>query len=74
MTREDENMASSNAPTILEKDVEPATPVTEASTVAERDPNIVDWDGPDDSANPHNWSSNRKIFAVTLVSLITFIT
>ena len=21
----------------------------------ERDPNIVDWDGPDDPANPQNW-------------------
>jgi len=26
----------------------------------ERDPNIVDWDGPDDPANPRNWYSTSS--------------
>lgn len=33
------------------------------------DPNIVDWDGPDDPANPYNWSNGRKMLNVALVSL-----
>ena len=33
------------------------------------DPNIVDWDGPDDPANPRNWSKRRKMLNVMLVSL-----
>ncbi|KUJ13395.1 MFS general substrate transporter [Mollisia scopiformis] len=28
------------------------------------DPNIVDWDGPDDPANPMNWSTGRKVGAI----------
>lgn len=38
---------------------------------APRDPNVVDWDGPDDPANPMNWSSRKKFTALGLVSLIT---
>ena len=33
------------------------------------DPNIVDWDGPDDPANPRNWSKKKKMLNVVLVSL-----
>ncbi|KAF1920047.1 hypothetical protein BDU57DRAFT_533863 [Ampelomyces quisqualis] len=25
-----------------------------------RDPNIVDWDGPSDPANPQNWPASKK--------------
>lgn len=32
-------------------------------------PNIVDWDGPNDPANPRNWSKARKMLNVGLVSL-----
>ena len=38
-----------------------------------KDPNIVDWDGPDDLANPMNWPSAKKVTAVGLVSLITML-
>jgi hypothetical protein len=31
-----------------------------------RDPNLVTWEGPDDGANPKNWSTSRK-WAATLV-------
>ncbi|RWA10361.1 hypothetical protein EKO27_g4744 [Xylaria grammica] len=33
---------------------------------------IVDWDGPDDPANPLNWSSARKTFIITVISAVTF--
>lgn len=33
------------------------------------DPNIVDWDGPDDPANPRNWSMSRKMLNISLVSV-----
>lgn len=35
------------------------------------DPNIVDWDGPDDPANPRNWSSFKRNSHVVMVSLFT---
>jgi MFS family permease len=34
----------------------------------------VTWDGPDDPANPKNWSFKRRWLATGLVSLITFMT
>lgn len=33
------------------------------------DPNLVDWDGPDDTANPRNWPKILKMANVMLVSL-----
>ncbi|KAM0268907.1 hypothetical protein ACHAQH_009868 [Verticillium albo-atrum] len=38
------------------------------------DPNIVDWDGPDDPANPMNWPDKQKWFNIALISLLTFVT
>ncbi|KAI0166762.1 major facilitator superfamily domain-containing protein [Hypoxylon sp. FL1284] len=39
---------------------------------ATHDPNIVGWDGPDDLANPLNWSSLKKGLHVAYVSLFVF--
>ncbi|CAI7671642.1 unnamed protein product [Penicillium palitans] len=39
-----------------------------------RDPNIVDWDGPDDPENPLNWTSGKKVTATCSIALITFLT
>lgn len=39
-----------------------------------RDPNIVDWDGPDDPQNPRNWTFSKKLGIISSISLITFIT
>lgn len=36
-----------------------------------QDTNIVDWDGPDDSANPLNWSSFKSNLHVIIVSVFT---
>ncbi|KAI1120326.1 major facilitator superfamily domain-containing protein [Nemania abortiva] len=33
---------------------------------------IVDWEGPDDPANPLNWSPARKWFIIVVVSAVTF--
>ena len=41
---------------------------------ADVDPNIVDWDGPDDPANPYNWSEGLKWGNVLIISIITFLT
>ena len=40
---------------------------------APKDPNIVDWDGPDDPENPLNWTSNKKLAAITIVALCTML-
>lgn len=34
--------------------------------------NIVDWDGPEDTANPRNWNPRTKMVHVMLVSAFTF--
>ncbi|RAH43548.1 MFS general substrate transporter, partial [Aspergillus brunneoviolaceus CBS 621.78] len=39
-----------------------------------RSPNIVDWDGPDDMANPMNWSAKKKMMTVGTVSIFNFLT
>jgi hypothetical protein len=41
---------------------------------AETDPDIVDFDGPDDLQNPLNWSFTKKWGMVLLISAITFLT
>ena len=40
--------------------------------VPETDPNIVTWNGPDDPANPMNFTRARKWRITTLTSLMTF--
>jgi hypothetical protein len=38
------------------------------------DPNVVDWSGPDDVEDPHNWSSSRRWAQIILVSLFALVT
>ncbi|KAI0158313.1 MFS general substrate transporter [Xylariaceae sp. FL1272] len=38
----------------------------------ENDPNVVFWDGPDDPANPYNWSTTMKVVNCGLISAQTF--
>ena len=42
----------------------------------ESDPNLIDWDGPDDPENPMNWTFSRKVLSTgtmaTLTLVITF--
>ena len=44
------------------------------TTSTEVDPNIVDWDGPDDPKNPVNWSEHLKWANVAVIASITFLT
>lgn len=39
-----------------------------------RDPDIVDWEGPDDPENPMNWPLKKKVVATATISLITLLT
>ena len=36
-------------------------------------PNIVDWDGPDDPENPLNWASSKKLATIAIVSCVTML-
>jgi hypothetical protein len=38
------------------------------------DTNIVDWDGPDDAANPVNWPSRKRWAHVIIVSILALVT
>ncbi|KAF2024681.1 MFS general substrate transporter [Setomelanomma holmii] len=63
----------------LSKDIEKGVESSSISSVGpedeiESDPNIVDFDGPDDPENPLNWSFWKKWGMVMLVSAITFLT
>tara|TARA_R110002003_G_scaffold269_4_gene17976 strand:- start:2373 stop:2714 length:342 start_codon:yes stop_codon:yes gene_type:complete len=63
----------------LEKDIEKGTAAgsvssTEPEDDNDTDPNLVDFDGPDDPENPLNWKSSKKWGMVTLISAITFLT
>ncbi|KAF1943451.1 membrane transporter [Clathrospora elynae] len=40
----------------------------------EQDPNIVDWEGPDDPANPQNWLPKKKWGIIASLGAITLIT
>lgn len=63
------------APTVnTQKDLETGSTSVDLEEPAPRDPNTVDWDGPDDPANPHNWSRKKKVITVALVSSVTFVT
>lgn len=41
---------------------------------APRDPNIVDWDGPDDTENPQNWTPKKKWSIIGALAATTLIT
>ena len=38
------------------------------------DPNIVDWEGPDDPANPQNWTAGKKWSNIAILSFLTLLT
>ncbi|KAF3483698.1 uncharacterized protein GIQ15_03022 [Arthroderma uncinatum] len=37
------------------------------------DPDVVDFDGPNDPKNPMNWSSGKKAAAITMVTMVTLL-
>lgn len=38
------------------------------------DPNVINWDGPDDPENPLNWPALKKWTNIAFLSAITFLT
>jgi hypothetical protein len=68
------------ASSAMEKDVEKGPSPESIASIhtpddeTEQDPNVVDFDGPDDLANPMNWTSAKKWGMVFLISAITFLT
>ncbi|KAM3414760.1 hypothetical protein BST61_g9911 [Cercospora zeina] len=60
----------------LDKDLEIQLPSDQDGEEEEReeDPNIVFWDGPDDPANPENWSVAVKWSQIALISALSFLT
>jgi hypothetical protein len=63
----------------MEKDVEKGAEAGSVSSIQESeeaiiDPNIVDFDGPNDPENPMNWKASKKWGMVMLISAITFLT
>lgn len=49
-------------------------PSGEKAEEGETDPNIVTWDGPDDPANPMNWTMRKKWSNIAVLSILTIIT
>ncbi|KAI1460339.1 MFS general substrate transporter [Annulohypoxylon moriforme] len=56
-----------------EKDVEAGSDNREVGA-DEKDPNIVEWDGPNDPENPMNWPDSKKWINISIVSIITIVT
>lgn len=44
------------------------------ATATERDPNVVDWDGPNDPEKALNWPNKMKWGNVAVISSVTFLT
>lgn len=60
-----------------ERDLEKSNSVRPGEVAANtvpKDPNVVDWDGPDDPENPLNWSGRKKLTNGALLAIMTLIT
>jgi hypothetical protein len=66
--------ADDSTPEGEKHEVTPVDTPTDVEKSPVVDPNIVDWEGPDDPANPMNFSSTIKSINVGIVSALTFIT
>lgn len=65
--------SSSDTPSQLEAPGPDSIPQVELGEKHE-DTNTVDWDGPQDAANPQNWPSRKKWAHVIIVSLFALVT
>lgn len=45
-----------------------------ATPKIETDPNVVDWDGPNDPENPRNWPVRFKWANIVIISILALIT
>lgn len=71
-----EKASSHDNQTDLERGVSPNPDVTALpdGNTQPRDPNIVDWEGPDDPENPLNWPFKKKMVTTVIISTITLVT
>jgi hypothetical protein len=70
----DKHDHSSNNSEAGDGDLEKGQPAEITATEAEpQDPNIVDWEGPDDPENPLNWSASKKWSNIAMLSFLTFL-
>lgn len=67
------SMSSSSHAASNENDVEKGATETGAETDEPKDPNIVDWEGPDDPKNPYNWPAKKKWANIAILSLLTLL-
>lgn len=54
-----------------DKDLENAQPSNKPEQPTEKDPNLVEWDGPDDPENPQNFARSRKWIITCVMSTMT---
>jgi hypothetical protein len=74
------NVAPQNCREGLAEDTEKGQASVERATLnivtitqmAENDPNLVEWDGPDDKNNPMNWSRRFRWLVTLTLGLMTF--
>lgn len=56
-----------------ETDVERSSVGEKSAETAGKDPNVVDFDGPNDPENPMNWPSAKKTIAIVIVTTMTLL-
>jgi hypothetical protein len=57
----------------IDIDMEKSSDQAKDTDMTEKDPEIVDFDGPDDPESPENWSSSRKVTAIVIVTAMTLL-
>lgn len=67
------NAASNPKASAAELDLEAARSSVVDTHQTPKDPNLVDWDGPEDPANPKYWPNKEKWTVTILVSCFVFI-
>jgi hypothetical protein len=58
----------------LEHGTAPGASLHDSGEKNPRDPNIIDWDGPDDPMNPLNWPTGKKFAITATVSFVAILT
>jgi hypothetical protein len=81
-SRDSERDTEKELPVDMEKglgasgpDSEAGKELTEGAEAEEaEDPNVIFWDGPNDPENPQNWTRNKKLFNIGILSMLSLIT
>ena len=59
--------------TVTEHDSEKTQANNVSRDAVSRDPNIVNFEGPDDPENPMNWSARKKTTQIIIVTTMTLL-